>query len=403
MEFRGMKMIQPKKSEMSKHWRLNEKTVFLNHGSYGATPTIVLNEQKRWQLLLEKDPVKFFEDIAPKALIESRKAIANLVNCDYEDLALIENATSGVNIILRSLKFEEGDEIIVPNHAYQACRNTIDYVAEKSGAVVVTCDIPFPIQGNQIIIDNIMKCVTENTKLAMIDTVTSPTGLLMPFEELVGLLESKGVNVLLDAAHGIGMIPLDIEKIGASYTTSNCHKWLCAPKGSAFLHVRKDLQSLIHPLTISHGMTAPLGDSTRFRHEFDWTGTRDVSAWCALPFVIDEFSKLVGMNWNEIMTHNRKLVIKGRNIICEKLSIIPPCPENMISSIATIKISSKQVSITDLYEIDPLHEKLLEDYNIQVPVWSWSNPQGRYIRISAQIYNNEDEYKYLANILEKCL
>ena len=398
-----MKMIQPKKSEMSKHWKLNEKTVFLNHGSYGATPTIVLNEQKRWQLLLEKDPVKFFEDIAPKALIESRKAIANLVNCDYEDLALIENATSGVNIILRSLKFDEGDEIIVPNHAYQACRNTIDYVAEKSGAVVVTCDIPFPIQGNQIIIDNIMKCVTENTKLAMIDTVTSPTGLLMPFEELVGLLESKGVNVLLDAAHGIGMIPLDIEKIGASYTTSNCHKWLCAPKGSAFLHVRKDLQSLIHPLTISHGMTAPLGDSTRFRHEFDWTGTRDVSAWCALPFVIDEFSKLVGMNWNEIMTHNRKLVIKGRNIICEKLSIIPPCPENMISSIATIKISSKQVSITDLYEIDPLHEKLLEDYNIQVPVWSWPNPQGRYIRISAQIYNNEDEYKYLANILEKCL
>ncbi|MCH1523861.1 MAG: aminotransferase class V-fold PLP-dependent enzyme [Candidatus Thalassarchaeaceae archaeon] len=396
-------MIQPKKSEMSKHWKLNEKTVFLNHGSYGATPTIVLNEQKRWQLLLEKDPVKFFEDIAPKALIESRKAIANLVNCDYEDLALIENATSGVNIILRSLKFDEGDEIIVPNHAYQACRNTIDYVAEKSGAVVVTCDIPFPIQGNQIIIDNIMKCVTENTKLAMIDTVTSPTGLLMPFEELVGLLESKGVNVLLDAAHGIGMIPLDIEKIGASYTTSNCHKWLCAPKGSAFLHVRKDLQSLIHPLTISHGMTAPLGDSTRFRHEFDWTGTRDVSAWCALPFVIDEFSKLVGMNWNEIMTHNRKLVIKGRNIICEKLSIIPPCPENMISSIATIKISSKQVSITDLYEIDPLHEKLLEDYNIQVPVWSWPNPQGRYIRISAQIYNNEDEYKYLANILEKCL
>ena len=398
-----MKMIQPKKSEMSKHWRLNEETVFLNHGSYGATPTIVLNEQKRWQLLLEKDPVKFFEDIAPKALIESRKAIANLVNCDYEDLALIENATSGVNIILRSLKFDEGDEIIVPNHAYQACRNTIDYVAEKSGAVVVTCDIPFPIQGNQIIIDNIMKCVTENTKLAMIDTVTSPTGLLMPFEELVGLLESKGVNVLLDAAHGIGMIPLDIEKIGASYTTSNCHKWLCAPKGSAFLHVRKDLQNLIHPLTISHGMTTPLGDSTRFRHEFDWTGTRDVSAWCALPFVIDEFSKLVGMNWNEIMTHNRKLVIKGRNIICEKLSIIPPCPENMISSIATIKISSKQVSITDLYEIDPLHEKLLEDYNIQVPVWSWPNPQGKYIRISAQIYNNEDEYKYLANILEKCL
>tara|TARA_B110000003_G_scaffold210581_1_gene209540 strand:- start:27 stop:1223 length:1197 start_codon:yes stop_codon:yes gene_type:complete len=398
-----MKMIRPKKSEISKYWKLDEKTIFLNHGSYGATPTIVLDEQKRWQLLLEKDPVKFFEDIAPKALIESRKAIASLVNCDHDDLALIENATSGVNIILRSLKFEEGDEIIVPNHAYQACRNTIDYVADKWGAVVVTCEIPFPIQENEVIIDNIMKCVTEKTKLALIDTVTSPTGLLMPFEELVGLLESKGVNVLLDAAHGIGMISLDIEKIGASYTTSNCHKWLCAPKGSAFLHVKKDLQSLIHPLTISHGMTTPLGDSTRFRHEFDWTGTRDISAWCVLPFVIYELSKIVGMSWNEIMEHNRKLVIKGRKIICEKLDIKPQCPENMLSSIATIKISSKQVSTNDLYEPDPLHIKLLEDYNIQVPVWSWPNPQGRYIRISAQIYNNEDEYKYLAKILEKCL
>ena len=219
---------------------------------------------------------------------------------------------------MRSLKFQKGDEIIVPNHAYQACRNTIDYVAEKWGVVVKTCEIPFPIKGNQIIIENIMKCVTKNTKLALIDTVTSPTGLLMPFEELVESLESKGVNVLLDAAHGIGMLPLDIEKIGASYTTSNCHKWLCAPKGSAFLHVRKDLQNLIHPLTISHGMTTPLGNSTRFRHEFDWTGTRDVSAWCVLPFVIENLTKLVGMNWSEIITHNRNLAIRGRKIICKK-------------------------------------------------------------------------------------
>jgi isopenicillin-N epimerase len=396
-------MNRPGKSEMSKYWGLDEQIIFLNHGSYGATPTIVMDEQKRWQLLLEKDPVKFFEDIAPNALIESRKAIANLVNCDYDDLALIENATSGVNIILRSLKFQKGDEIIVPNHAYQACRNTIDYVAEKWGVVVKTCEIPFPIKGNQIIIENIMKCVTKNTKLALIDTVTSPTGLLMPFEELVESLESKGVNVLLDAAHGIGMLPLDIEKIGASYTTSNCHKWLCAPKGSAFLHVRKDLQNLIHPLTISHGMTTPLGNSTRFRHEFDWTGTRDVSAWCVLPFVIENLTKLVGMNWSEIITHNRNLAIRGRKIICKKLNIVPPCPDYMISSIATIKISSNQVNEIDLYEPDPLHVKLLEDYDIQVPVWSWPNPQGRYIRISAQLYNYEDEYEYLANILEKCL
>lgn len=396
-------MNKPKKNSISTHWELDDQTIFLNHGSYGATPTIVLEEQRRWQQLMEKDPVKFYEDIAPNALIQSRKAISKLVNCQYDDLALIENATTGVNTVLRSLKFNEGDEIIVPNHAYQACRNTIDYVAEKWGVVVITCDIPFPIESNQIIIDRVMQCVSKNTKLAMIDTVTSPTGLRMPFEELVRLLEARGVNVLLDAAHGIGMIPLNLEEIGASYTTSNCHKWLCAPKGSAFLHVRRDLQELIHPLTISHGMTFPLGDTTRFRHEFDWTGTRDISAWCVLPFVIEKLSELVEMEWNEIMEHNKRLVIKGKNIICQKLDIIPPCPDYMISSIATIKISSKQVNDIDLHEPDPLHLELLENYNIQVPVWSWPSPEGRYIRISAQLYNNEEEYKYLANILEKCL
>ena len=190
-------MKQIRENELSKYWILDEETIFLNHGSFGATPEIVLEEQRRWQLLLERDPVKFFEEIAPDALINSRKAIADLVNCDHNDLALIENATSGVNTILRSLNFEKGDEIIVPNHAYQACRNTIDYIAEKSGAVVITCEIPFPISEKQIIIDNIMECVTEKTKLAMIDTVTSPTGLLMPFKELVSLLESKGIIFLL--------------------------------------------------------------------------------------------------------------------------------------------------------------------------------------------------------------
>jgi isopenicillin-N epimerase len=396
-------MNPPRKNEMSRHWELDDETVFLNHGSYGATPTIVLDEQKRWQRLLEKDPVRFYEEIAPDALRKSREAIANLVNCDPEDLALIENATSGVNIILRSLSFEKGDEIIVPDHAYQACRNTIDYVAEKWGAVVITCEIPFPVKNTQIIIDNVMKCVTKRTKLALIDTVTSPTGLRMPFEELVELLESKGVNVLLDAAHGIGMIPLNLEKIGASYTTSNCHKWLCAPKGSAFLHVKKDLQEFIHPLTISHGMTVPLGGSTRFRHEFDWTGTRDISAWCVLPFVIEELSQLVGMSWEEIMEHNKDLVIKGRNIICEKLNIKPQCPDEMVASISTIKISSKKDNIVDFHEIDPLHLELLKNYNIQVPVWYWPSPEGRYIRISAQLYNNKEEYEYLANVLKKCL
>jgi isopenicillin-N epimerase len=150
-------------------------------------------------------------------------------------------------------------------------------------------------------------------------------------------------------------------------------------------------------------MTIPLGNSTRFRHEFDWTGTRDISALCTIPFIIEEIPKLVDMSWEEIMNHNNKLVIEGRKIICEKLGISPPCSDDMISSIATIKISPEGTKGIDLHEPDPLHLELLEKYNIQVPVWYWPNPEGRYIRISAQVYNSKKEYEYLADILEKCL
>jgi len=390
----------PSKSQLSSHWELDPSCVFLNHGSFGATPTFARKEQRRWQDILENEPVRFYERIAPEALRLARVSLAEMLNCNPDDLALVENATTGVNTILRSLEFNQGDEILVPDHAYQACRNTIDFVAKRWGVNVVVCNIPFPLNSPQEVIDEIMSKVTSRTVLAMIDTVTSPTGLLMPFKELVRLLESKGISVLLDAAHGIGMIELDLTEIGASYTTSNCHKWLCAPKGAALLHVRKDMQGDIHPLTISHGMTFPLGDITRFRHEFDWTGTRDVSSHCSIPSVIEGMADMVEGGWSGIMQHNRDLAIKGRKIICERLGMEPPCPEEMIASIATLPLPGELSGGIPLHEPDPLHETLQDKYGIQIPVWSWSSPRGRYIRISAQLYNHEDEYHYLAECLE---
>ena len=229
-------MSRPQRSHLAKHWNLDADCVFLNHGSFGATPNEIRLEQRKWQDLLEDEPVRFYEDLAMEFMENSRKALAIMLECDAEDLALVENATTGVNTVLRSLEFNAGDEILVPDHAYQACRNAIDFVAQRWGVKVVTVNIPFPIEGPQTAFDIIMAGVTERTVLAMIDTVTSPTGLVMPFEQLTMKLEAKGVAVLLDAAHGIGMVPLSLDKLGASYSTSNCHKWMCAPKGSAFLH-----------------------------------------------------------------------------------------------------------------------------------------------------------------------
>ena len=392
-------MALPQRSPLAKHWLLDEQCVFLNHGSFGATPVAIRKEQQKWQDLLEDEPVRFYEDLAMGFMETARGALSKMLECDPEDLALVENATTGVNTVLRSLVFEQGDEILVPDHAYQACRNAIDFVAERWGAKVVTVNIPFPIDGPQIAIDAIMAGVSDRTVLAMIDTVTSPTGLRMPFEELVELLESRGVSVLLDAAHGIGMVPLRLDNLGASYTTSNCHKWLCAPKGSAFLHVRKDHQLKIHPLTISHGMTFPLGDTTRFRHEFDWTGTRDISAWCSLPETIQFMSNMIDGGWDAIMQHNHDLAIQGRRILCDRLGLTIPCPESMIACIATMMLPEGSVGGIPLHEPDPLHIVLQEKYGIQVPVWSWDSPKGRYFRISAQLYNHVDEYHYLAEAL----
>ena len=398
-------MRLPPKAKLFSNWNLRKDIVFLNHGSFGATPRIIIDEQRKWQDLMEEDPVTFFEEIIPDALLKSRKALAKLVNCNFDDLALIENATTGVNIVLRSLKFNPGDEIIVPNHAYQACRNAIDFVARRYSVKVIICNVPFPIQSSKQIIEIILSSVTKKTRLVMIDTVTSPTGLRMPFETLVPLIESRGINVLLDAAHGIGIVPLDLDTLGASFTTSNCHKWLCSPKGVSFLHVRKDLQKTINPLVISHGMTSPLDEKSRFRHEFDWTGTRDLSGFCVLPFLIEYLNK-IGGSIEEIMYLNNKLVNYARDLICQKLKIEKPCPDEMITSIATIKLPIKilnDLEFPNKQDPDPLHHILMKNYNIQVPVWYWPNPEGRYLRISAQLYNNKKEYEYLADALVELL
>ena len=390
--------MRPEPSEFAFHWGLDPETVFLNHGSFGATPLAILHEQRRWQDWMELEPVRFFEELLPPALVESRNSLATMLACDPDDLALIENATSGVNTILRSFDFRPGDEILVPDHAYQACRNAIDFVATRNDVTVVTVNIPFPLEGPEVVIELILNSVTENTVLAMIDTVTSPTGIRMPFEELTNLLEDRGVAVLLDAAHGIGMIPLSLEDLGASYVTSNAHKWLCAPKGSAFLFVRRDRQDTIHPLTISHGMTFPLGDTTRFRHEFDWTGTRDPSSWCTLPFVIEHISSIYEGGWEAIMKRNRYVTLEARSLLCEKLGIQPPCPDSMISTIATLILPNSGYAGIPLHEPDPLHSRLLE-LGIQIPVWSWPSPEGRYIRISAHLHNCLEQYEYLAEVL----
>ncbi len=195
-------MIRPQRGGLAQHWSLDPNTTFLNHGSFGATPIAVLDEQTKFRTLMESDPVRFFERDFLGLIGSARESLADFLNADPDGLTFVKNATEGVNTILRSLDLSEGDEIIVPDHSYQACWNAVDFVTERAGAKTVVVNIPFRVERESEIVDLIMGAVSEKTVLALIDTVTSPTGLRMPFEELVDKLQKSGVDVLLDAAHG---------------------------------------------------------------------------------------------------------------------------------------------------------------------------------------------------------
>ena len=393
----------PKKGDLSSHWGLDEETVFLNHGSFGATPIAVLEEQNRLRRLMEDDPVLFVERVSRDLWWESIIAISEFMNADPDGMAFVTNATAGVNTILRSLDLERGDEIIVPNHAYQACWNAVDYVTSRSGAKTVVVDIPFRVESEEEIVNLVMGAITDRTVLVMIDTVTSPTGLRMPFEKLVKKIQGRGVDVLLDAAHGPGIVEIDISDLRPAYITGNCHKWICTPKGSAFLHIREDRKHLIKPLNIGHGYSSDGTDQEKFRFEFDWPGTQDPTAWLCIPFALKYMEGLVDGGWPEIMERNRSLALKGRNIICEALGTTPPTPESMISSLAAVEFPWKGEVVAPGMDGDPIHNSLYDDFKIQVPVMAWTHHGTKYIRISAQLYNHEDEYIYLGEALKDIL
>tara|TARA_B100001113_G_scaffold128088_1_gene104541 strand:+ start:1383 stop:2576 length:1194 start_codon:yes stop_codon:yes gene_type:complete len=389
----------PKKGKLYKHWGLDPNTVFLNHGSFGATPIAVLDEQDRIRRLMERDPVHFVERLSHEMWQDSINELSKFLNADSGGMSFVANATTGVNTILRSLNLSKGDEIIVPDHAYQACRNAIDFVTERSGARTVVIRIPFRIDDESDIIDPIVSAINDKTVLAMIDTVSSPTGIRMPFEKLVGLIQERGVDVLVDAAHGPGIVPLNIRKLNAAYITGNCHKWICTPKGSAFLHIRDDRREGVKPLTIGHGYSSDLPSAEKFRMEFDWTGTRDPSPWLCIPFAISHIGGLINGGWENIMNKNHEMAIFGRDLLCETLDISPPTPDSMVSSMSSVEFPWDEDVGPAPIDGDPIHNTLFDEYRIQVPVISWPNHNRKYLRISAQIYNSKEDYEYLSDSL----
>jgi len=396
----------PFPSPLAVHWQHDPSVCYLNHGSFGACPTAVLHAQQRLRNRMEAEAVRFFvEDYAP-LMDRARAALGAFLHARPEDFAPIPNATYAVATVLHHLArtgaIKAGDEVLYNDHEYPACLNNLRDVCGMVGAVPVPVEIPFPITGPDQAHDLIMAKVTPRTRAALISHVTSSSGLILPLDRLVPELERRGIRTIIDGAHAAGFIRnLNLTKLGASYYTSNCHKWLCAPKGSAFLWVREDRQKDFRPLALSNNAEKPREGRAQFLTEFDFVGTSDMTPFMVIPEAIDFMGSLFREGWSAIFDHNRALLLKGREILCHELKVEPPAPESMLANLCTIKLPehpeplrTKLAARRSKYH-DALQEALLERHRIQVPIWSVAG-KGRTIRISAQVYNSVGQFEYLA-------
>ncbi len=377
------------------YWAIDPTMTFLNHGSFGACPIAVLDKQQKLRRQMESEPVRFFAMELEGLLDEARSALATFVGGNPASLAFVPNATTGVNTVLRSLPLQPGDELLTTDHEYNASRNALNVAAERAGATVVVAQVPFPMQSGDEFIAAVLEKVTPRTRLVLVDHVTSQTALVLPVEQLVRKLAERGIEVLIDGAHAPGMVLLDLDAMGVAYYTGNCHKWMCAPKGAAFLYVRQDLRSHVRPLVISHGANSTRSDRSFFHLEFDWTGTGDPTPYLCVPEAIQFMGALLPGGWPELMQQNREKALTMRNRLARLLQVERPCPDALIGAMAVLPLPNGSN--------EALQNRLFHDFQIEVPIVPWHGLPNRWIRISAQIYNQPADYDVLAEALVTAL
>jgi isopenicillin-N epimerase len=387
-------------------WLLDPDIVFLNHGSFGSCPAPVLAAQRAWVERLERQPIRFLDRELQVLLADARTAIGRFLGAEPDDLAFVPNATSGVNTIIASLGLGPGDEILTTDHEYNACLNVLHEASARTGVSVAIAAVPFPIDSPDAVVRAVLAAVSPRTRLAVLSHITSPTAIVLPIERLIAELAHLGIDTLVDAAHAPGQVPVDLAALGAAYWSGNGHKWLCAPKGTAVLWVRRDRQEQIRPLVISHGANDPDPSRSRFRKEFDWPGTVDPTGYLAIADAIRYLGSLRPGGWPGLMAANHALTLRGRDLVCEALGIPSPAPDPMLGAMAAVPLPPSLIEAAG----GPiaLKEALYDADRVEVPIIEWPVPAARapdeparatLLRISAQAYNEASDYETLAAAL----
>jgi isopenicillin-N epimerase len=381
-------------NNLRQHFLLDPSVIFLNHGSFGATPIPVFNEYQQWQRRLENQPVLFLGREYDHLLHESRIALGQYLNADAEDIVYVPNATHGVNIIARSLNLQSGDEVITSDHEYGACDYTWDFVCAKSGAKYIHQYIPLPVKSEEDIVDQLWRGVTPRTRVIYLSHITSPTALRLPVKQICERARSAGILTVIDAAHSPGQMPVDLQELGADVVTGNCHKWMMSAKGAAFLYVRRELQRLIEPLIVSWGYNPTPASTTgsRFIDLLQWTGTKDPSAALTVPAAI-KFMR--DHDWETVRNECHHLLKECIRQISDLVKIPPAYP---LDSDFYYQMGIAPIPPSNL---DELKTRLYNEYRIEVPLIQWQERQ--FVRISMQGYNTWEDLDALVRALETLL
>ena len=384
---------------LARQFLLREDVVFLNHGSFGACPRPVFANYQQWQLELEGQPVEFLGRKLTEHMRTAREAMAADLGASPEDVVGLTNATLGLNIVAQSLDLKPGDQILTTDHEYSALEKTWAYVARRTGAEIVVVKVPMPLLTEAQFTDAIVAGMTERTRVLFLSHITSPTALLFPIERSIVEARRRGIWSVIDGAHTPGHIKLDLEALGADFYSGNCHKWMMAPKGSAFLHARREVQPLLNPLVISHGWTAQSKEpgargafgNSPFIDEIEVQGTRDPSAWLTVPAAL-AFRR--DNDWDAVAAHCHALAQDTARRLGELTGLAPlSAPEFCAPQMVAMPVPE--------CDVDQLKIDLIDKYNIEIPVFKWQDTC--IVRLSVQGYNSKPQMDLLIEALTQLL
>ncbi len=369
---------------------LNPEITFLNHGSFGACPKPVFENYQQWQRLLEAEPIQFLTKKYYDALAVSKQMLAAYINCEAQDFFFLQNPTTAINQVVKSLGLKQGDEVLTTNHEYGAMDKTFDFYSKKYGFVNRRQNISLPLLSKEQFIEEFWKGYNERTRAIFISHCTSTTALVFPVKEICDRAKELGLITIVDGAHVPGHVPLDIKDLKADFYTGTVHKWLLSPKGCTFLYVDKDYQNSIEPLIISWGYETAMPTKSKFLEENEMQGTRDATSYLTIPAIMKFFDEY---NMKERFAACRQMILEQYPVFCELLKTKPLCK---LSGEFSGQMCSIPIQTKNPFQ---LKEILYNKYKIEIPVMQRGSET--YLRISYQVYNTPEELEYLKDTLQQ--